>query len=221
MIDDIGAFEETIMSKLLHLDSSGRGSLSITQPLTAHFASKWKESNPGGQVIHRDLAESDLQFVNAELVAAFNTPQDQLTQQQKDLMAQSNSLVSELYDADVYVFGVPMYNFSIPALFKAYIDLIVRAGKTFSYEGGRPNGLLKNKKLYVVTASGGDYRAEPMKSLDFLEPYVRTILNFIGIADITFIKAYGHDAETVSATTKAAKDSIDTIFRTVGASAHQ
>jgi len=200
------------MTKLLHLDSSGKGSLSVTQPLTAHFANKWKEANPTGQVIHRNLSESNIQFVNAELIVSFHTPEDKLTQEQKDLLAQSNSLIAELFEADVYVFGVPMYNFSVPAIFKAYIDLVIRAGKTFSYEGGRPKGLLANKKLVVVTASGGDYSSEPAKSLDFVEPYLRALLGFVGITDITFIRPHGHNAEIVSATTQAARETIDALF---------
>ena len=200
------------MSKLLHLDSSGKGSLSVTRPLTEYFASKWKESNPAGQVIYRDLMQSNLQFVNADTVGAFYTPEDKLMPEQRKVLAASNSLISELLDADTYVFGVPMYNFAIPAVFKAYIDLVVRAGKTFSYEGGKPAGLLLNRKLIVITASGADYKTEPAKSLDFVEPYIRTIMKFVGVMDITFIKAHGHDPETISTTTKAAKDTIDGVF---------
>jgi len=209
------------MSKLLHIDSSGRGSLSVTQPLTAYFTRKWKEINPAGQVIHRNLAESDLQFVNAELVAAFHTPDEKLTPKQRELLHQSDELVSELTEADVYVVGVPMYNFSIPAVFKAYIDLVVRAGKTFSYGADGAKGLLLNKKLVVVSASGGDYSAEPAKSLDFLEPYVRAIMNFIGIVDISFVKAHGHDAETISMTTEAARNAIDKILQPAAIQGHR
>lgn len=196
------------MTKLLHIDSSGRGSISVTQALNAHFANKWKRANPNGTIIYRDLSESNLQFVNADLIAAFHTPGDKLTAEQNKLLEQSNQLISELVEADEYLFGVPMYNFSVPAVFKAYIDLVVRAGKTFSYATGRPKGLLLNKKLIVVIASGGDYSAEPAKNLDFVEPYLRTVMNFLGIADISFIKAHGHDAETVSRTTHAAKAAI-------------
>jgi FMN-dependent NADH-azoreductase len=88
-----------------------------------------------------------------------------------------------------------------------------RAGKTFSYGGGGPKGLLSNKRLIVITASGGEYSTEPAKSLDFLEPYIRTIMNFIGTVDITFIKAHGIDAETISRTTQAATASIDAFFQ--------
>lgn len=203
------------MATLLHIDSSGKGSLSVTQPLTAHFAEKWREANPSGRIIHRHLGESNLHFVNAELVAAFYTPSDKLTGEQRKLLEQSDLLISELIAADVYVFGVPMYNFAVPAVFKAYIDLVVRAGKTFSYAGGRPKGLLDNKRLILITASGGDYTSETMKSLDFVEPYVRAIMNFIGVTDITFIKAHGSNPEVIAATSDAAKRSIDQLLHPV------
>jgi FMN-dependent NADH-azoreductase len=201
------------MTTLLHIDSSGKGSLSVTQPLTAYLANKWQQANPNGTIIYRHLGESNLQFVNAELVASFYTPSDKLTAEQKKLLEPSDQLIAELVEADEYLFGVPMYNFTIPAVFKAYIDLVVRAGKTFSYEGGSPKGFLASKKLTIITASGGDYSAEPAKSLDFVEPYLRAIMGFIGITDVTFIKAHGSNAETVASSSEEAKKSIDGLFQ--------
>lgn len=203
------------MDKLLHLDSSGRGTLSVTQPVTAYFAKKWKEANPQGAVIHRNLAESDLQFVDSELVAAFYTPESQQSPEQKTLLTQSNTLLAELFDADTYVLGVPMYNFGVPAVFKAYIDLVVRVGKTFLYENGRPSGLLTNKRLVVVTASGGDYSTEPMKSMDFVEPYVRAVFSFIGVTDITFIRVHGLTPEIIAATSDEAMRAVDQLLYSV------
>ncbi len=200
------------MSKLLHIDSSGKGSLSVTQSLTAHFANRWKQANPTGDVIYRHLAESNLQFVNADLIGAFYTPTDKLTPEQRKLLEQSDQLVSELVDAEEYLFGVPMYNFTVPAVFKAYIDLVARVGKTFRYDNGRPQGLLCNKKLTVITASGGDYSTGPAKGLDFVEPYLRAIMSFIGVTDITFIKAHGSNPDTIAATSETAKNSIDSLF---------
>jgi FMN-dependent NADH-azoreductase len=205
------------MTTLLHIDSTGKGSLSVTQPLTAHLAKRWQEANPGGRTIYRHLGDSNLQFVNAALVQAFYTPSEKLTSEQTKLLQQSDQLISELIAADVYVFGIPMYNFSVPAVFKAYIDLVGRAGKTFSYEGGRPKGLLANKRLFVITASGGDYSSEPMKSIDFVEPYVRAIMNLMGVTDITFIKAHGSNPETIAATSEAARRSIDQLLLPVTA----
>jgi len=206
------------MTKLLHLDSSGKGSMSTTRPLTQYFATKWKEANPSGEIIYRDLAESNLPFINGELVGAFYAQPDQLTANQTNLLLQPDQLFEELQNADVYVFGVPLYNFAVPAVFKAYIDLIVRPGKTFSYDGGIPKGLLSNKKAFIVTATGADYSQEPMKNLDFVEPYVRAILGFIGITDVTFIRAHGSNPEMISKTSSMAKNSIEAIFQTAGVS---
>ena len=200
------------MSTLLHIDSSGKGSLSVTQALTGHFASKWQQANSVGKIIYRHLAESNLQFVNADLIAAFYTPSDKLTSEQMELLRQSNELISELAEADEYVFGVPMYNFSVPAIFKAYIDLVARVGQTFRYEEGRPKGLLKNKKLTVITASGGDYSAGPAKGLDFVEPYLRAIMGFLGVTDITFVKAHGSNADAIAESSDKAKKTIDALL---------
>lgn len=205
------------MSKLLHLDSSGRGAMSVTQPLTAYFAKKWKEANPQGEVFYRNLSESDLQFVNPAIVGAFYTPEDKQSQEQKKVLKQSDDLLWELFEADMYVFGVPMYNFSVPAVFKAYIDLIARAGKTFSYENGQPKGLLVDKKLVVITASGGDYSSEPLKNYDFVEPYIRAVFGFIGVTDTTFIKAHGSNPETVAATSETAISLVDQFLHPVAA----
>ena len=200
------------MSTLLQIDSSGKSTFSVTQPLTSYFAQKWQQANPSGKVVYRHLGDSNLQFLNPEIITGFNTPAEKLTDEQKALLKQSDELLAELDEADVYLFGVPMYNFSVPAVFKAYIDLVVRAGKTFSYATGAPKGLLKNKKLIVITASGADYSAAPMQAMDFVEPYLRALMGFLGVSDITFIKAHGTNPDTIAATTETAKQAIDDHF---------
>ncbi len=201
------------MSKLLHIDSSAKGPQSTTRALTEYFANKWKEANPTGEVHYRDLAESNLPFVNGNIIGAFYTPAEQQSEQQKLVLQQPDELFEELANADTYVFGVPLYNFGVPAVFKAYIDLVVRPGKTFSYEGGRPAGLIKNKKAYIVTATGGDYSEQPMKSMDFVEPYLRAILGFVGITEVTFIRAHGNDPNTIATTSDSAKKIIDAMLQ--------
>lgn len=201
------------MTRLLHIDSSGKGSLSVTQALTAHFANNWRQAIPNGTIIYRHLADSNLQFVNAELIASFYTPGDKLTAEQKKLLEQSDQLIAELVEADEYLFGVPMYNFGVPAVFKAYVDLVGRAGKTFSYEGGVPKGLLTNKKLTVITASGGDYSNGPAKSMDFVEPYLRAIMSFMGVTDISVVRAHGSNADAVAASSEEARKLIDGLFQ--------
>jgi len=120
-------------------------------------------------------------------------------------------------EADTYVIGAPMYNFSVPAVLKAYIDMIVRAGITFKYStGGSFEGLLKGKKAIVVTASGADFTPPEMKGYDFVEPYLRAILGFIGITDVTFVKSHGTKPEVIEANSKLAQAEIDNIFSLAG-----
>ncbi len=201
------------MPNLLHVDSSGKGSMSVTRPLTQYFADQWKANNRDAKEIYRDLLTSEIPFVNEELVGAFYTPPDKLTPHQKTVLAKSDELIQELLDADTYVFGVPMYNFSVPAIFKAYIDLIVRAGKTFSYEGGTPKGLLINKKIIVITASGADYSDGPMKAMNFIEPYLRAIFGFLGLTNMTVISAPGHDPAAIAASSKRAQEQIKELLQ--------
>jgi FMN-dependent NADH-azoreductase len=203
------------MTTLLHLDSSGKGSQSVTRPLTKYFVESWTANDPKNIVIERDLMTSDLHFVDEQTVGAFFTPEDKQSDSQKQALKLSNQFINELQTADVWVFGIPMYNFAVPAVFKAYIDLIVRAGKTFSYAGGTPKGLMQDKKLYIITASGADYSTEPYKALDFVEPYLRAIFGFIGITEITVIKSHGHDPETIARNSEEAKQKIDALLRSV------
>lgn len=181
------------MSTLLQIDSSSsQTGASISRQLTAEFVEQWKKSHPGGTVITRDLMTSALPPVTSEWIGASYTPESARTQDQRQVLAISDALVQELQDADEYVIGVPMYNFSIPAVLKLWIDQIVRAGKTFSYEGGAPNGLLKGKKATILVASGGVYdHGTPMEAMNFVEPYLRSILAFLGVTEANFINAGG------------------------------
>jgi FMN-dependent NADH-azoreductase len=101
-------------------------------------------------------------------------------------------LIAELQAADEYVFGVPMHNFAVPSVLRLWIDQVARAGKTFRYVNGAPQGLLTGKKAHFIIASGGKYTAgTPMASYDFVEPYLRTIFGFMGVTDTTFVAAGG------------------------------
>ena len=181
------------MFKLLRIDSSPLGSdASFSRELTAEFVQHWPQTHPGGEVVSRDLATTQLPQVTAEWIGAVYTPEAALTARQREVLAISDELIAELYDADEYVFGVPMHNFSIPASLKLWIDQIVRLGKTVSYENGTPAGLLRGKKATFLVASGGVYDAgTPQASLNFIEPYLRAVFGFIGVADTTFVNAGG------------------------------
>ena len=180
------------MSTLLKLDSSPMGQGSISRKLTAKFAETWLRSHSGGRVIERDLTMLDLPVVDASWVGAAHTPESSRTAAQSKALAASDSLINDLEQADEYVFGVPMHNFSIPSTLKLWIDQVVRVGKTFSYGATGPKGLLTGKKATLLLASGGEYgKGSAMASFDFVTPYLKTLLGFIGITDITIITASG------------------------------
>jgi FMN-dependent NADH-azoreductase len=180
------------MSTLLHVDSSPLYDRSVSRQLTSAFVAQWKASHPGGTVIERDLNATSTQPINAEWIGAVYTPEAARTPQQKELLSLSDSLLAELEQADEYVFGVPMHNFSVPSTLKLWIDQIVRAGKTFSYEGGIPKGLITGKKATFILATGGNYDAgTQMASLNFVEPYLRSLFGFLGVTDATFLTAGG------------------------------
>jgi FMN-dependent NADH-azoreductase len=180
------------MSTLLKLDSSPMGERSISRKLTTKFAESWLKTHPGGKVIERDLATLNLPVVDAVWAGAAHTPEGSRTAAQAQALAASDSLIKDLEQADEYVFGVPMHNFSIPSTLKLWIDQVVRAGRTFSYGATGPKGLLTGKKATLLLASGGEYgKGSAMASFDFVTPYLQTVLAFIGIADVTIIAAGG------------------------------
>src|SRR5271155_512665 len=180
------------MSTLLHIDSSPLGDSSISRHLSKEFVENWKQANPNGKIITRDLTATNLPPVTAAWVGAAYTPEDARTPAQRELLALSDALIAELEAADEYAFGVPMHNFGVPSVLKLWIDQVVRAGKTFSYANGTPEGLLKNKKATFLIASGGVYDpATVMASFNFVEPYLRTIFGFLGVTETSFVNAGG------------------------------
>jgi FMN-dependent NADH-azoreductase len=183
------------MPTLLHIDSSPLGESSVSRQLSAEFVTSWKKANPNGKVIVRDLSIAALQPVTGEWVGAAFTPEDARTPAQRALLATSDALIAELQAADEYVLGVPMHNFGVPSVLKLWIDLVARAGKTFSYANGTPEGLLKGKKATFLVASGGVYDpATIMASFNFVEPYLRTVFGFVGVTEVKFISAGGASA---------------------------
>jgi FMN-dependent NADH-azoreductase len=181
------------MSTLLRVDSSPfPGESSFSRQLTSEFADQWLESHPGGQIVERDLAQTNLAPVNAPWIAAVYTPDSNRSPEQNALLATSDELIGELQTADEYVFGVSMHNFSIPSILKLWLDQVARVGKTFSYEGGIPAGLLRDKKATFMVATGGVYeQGTPMAAMNFIEPYLRSVFGFLGVTDVTFISASG------------------------------
>jgi len=168
---------------ILRIDASARHQGSVSRDLTDRIVARYK----GATVITRDLAD-DVPLVDEAWVGANFTPASDRTEAQKQALAISDTLVGELRAADTLVIGLPIYNFAVPASFKAWIDQIVRAGETFRYTATGPVGLLAGKKAIVAVASGGVSLGSEM---DFASGYVRHVLGFVGITDVTFVDASG------------------------------
>ena len=193
--------------KLLRIDSSARSS-SVTRQLTAKFVEEWKKNHPTGEVIQRDLATTVLPHITDHWAGAHLEP-SQLTPAQRNYLATSDRLIEELQAADTIVIGAPMYNFAIPSSLKAWIDQIVRMGKTIGYGASGARGLLANKRVIVVTSRGGAYgKGTPAEKFDFQEPYLRHIFGFIGLTDVTFIHAENQAREEAGPRLAAAAEEI-------------
>tara|TARA_R110002167_G_scaffold117422_4_gene293388 strand:- start:2454 stop:3068 length:615 start_codon:yes stop_codon:yes gene_type:complete len=177
------------MTRLLVVETSPRGDHSISRNLTRRFVAKWRDAHPDGEVVIRDLMETDLAFVNAPWLQAYFTPAEQHSPEMKAALRLSDDLVAELIAADHVVIATPVYNYNVPAALKAWIDHIVRKGLTLGFDG---QGLLHGKTATVLMASGGVYtEGSPIRDRDIASQYLRLILNVIGITDITIIAAGG------------------------------
>lgn len=176
------------MSTLLQINSSIFADAGQSSRLADRFVAAWREANPDGEVIVRDLARDPVPHLDAARFGAFLAKPEQRTPEQIAAVAYSDALIDELRRADVIVLGVPMYNFGIPSALKAYFDQVARAGVTFRYTETGPVGLLKGKSAYVFAARGGMYAGTPR---DSQTTYVRDFLGFIGIHDVQFVYAEG------------------------------
>ncbi|HOK46524.1 MAG TPA: NAD(P)H-dependent oxidoreductase [Bryobacteraceae bacterium] len=179
------------MPTLLHIDSSPLPG-SVSRELTAEFARTWKAAHPDGEVIYRDLAAHPPTPIDEKWIGAAHTAPGELSAEQRAALALSDELIGELERADEYVIGVAMHNFSIPAVLKLWIDQIVRRGRTFAYSAKGPRGFLQDKKATIVVASGGVYApGTPAAAMNFIDPYLKTIFEFLGVTDVKFIAAEG------------------------------
>ena len=180
------------MSTLLLVKSSIFGAHSKSSEVAEDFVRAWQAKHTGSTVIVRDLGNEPVVHLTSERLGAALTAKEHRSSEQQEIIALADTLIEELERADVIVIASPMYNFSISSNLKAWIDHIVRAGRTFRYtEEGRAEGLLKNKKVVVVTGRGGVYSEGPLAAFDFQEPYLRTILGFVGLTNVTFVHAEG------------------------------
>ena len=209
------------MKNILLILGSPRDRASYSHQIGRRIVDNLKSRYPSAKVVERNLAKEPLPDVGEAFVTGRVLAQDKRSAAEAGALALSDVLVAELMAADVLVLATPMHNFGISAAVKAWIDQIVRPGVTFSYSDKGPIGLVNDKKAVLVLARGGIYAEGPMKQYDFQEPYLRTVLGFIGITDIDVVRiegvALGDDAVRNAVT--SAKAQADDVVRVIASEA--
>ena len=176
---------------ILHIISSPRKGASASIQLATGIIDKLQAANPGSTVAVRDLATHPFPHLEEAKLQSFFTPAESRSPEQHEAAKHSDDAIQEIKDADVIVIGAPLYNFGIPSTLKAWVDHIARAGITFRYTADGPEGLVTGKKVYVAMSSGGVYSEGPAAAYDFVGPYLQAVLGFLGMTDVTVVRAEG------------------------------
>jgi FMN-dependent NADH-azoreductase len=179
------------MTNILYLKTSPRGDASYSSRVGAHTLDELRKAHPGASVIERDLAGEQLGHIDASYLAALGTPEEKRGETERARIAHADMLIDELLAADTVVISVAMINFAIPSTLKAWIDQVARAGRTFRYVDGKPQGLATGKRVILVQAHGGQYCNTPAQSIDFVTPYLLHMLGFMGMTDVEVIHVEG------------------------------
>ena len=197
------------MSTLLVIDSAATGDASVSRSLV-RAAVEALRAEGATKVVYRDLDAAPLPHLTQASVAGIRA--QPASETEHSARALSDALIAELRAADTIVIGAPMYNFSVPTTLRAWFDHVLRAGETFRYTEQGPQGLLPGKRVIVVESRGGLYSEGPAQAIDFQEPYLRHLLGFMGLTDVTFVRAekigYGPDARdaAIAAATSALRE---------------
>jgi FMN-dependent NADH-azoreductase len=179
-------------NNLLFVSSSLFGDASQSRTIAREFVDRWVRTHPGTKVQVRSLGADTIPHLTLETFKAAAVAADTRSPAESRAAYLADTLIEEVEAADIVVIAAPMYNLSIPSTLKAWIDHIARAGRTFRYTAHGPEGLLKGKKVFVVTGRGGVYSGEsPAKAYDFQEPYLRAALGLLGLVDVNFIHVEG------------------------------
>jgi FMN-dependent NADH-azoreductase len=179
------------MKKILNITSSISGENSYSIKLANAIIERIQSVYPGSIVKTYDLAKNPLPHLEAAHFQAFLVPAEQRTAEQQAAAHYSDTAISDLMAADFVVIGVPFYNFNVPSTLKAWLDHIVRAGVTFTYGEQGPVGLVNDKKVFLAVASGGVYSEGPMSAYDSSVPFLKNLLGFLGMTDVTTFRAEG------------------------------
>lgn len=189
----------SVVTKVLHVDASMRRSGSRSRLIGASLLQRLHETRGPLQVVHRDLADGEIPFVDEAWIGANFTPPSDRSSEHRAVLGRSDVLLNELKAADVLVIATPIYNFGVPAALKAWVDMVARAQEAFRYSSNGPEGLLVGKKGYLVVVSGGTEMDSPV---DFATPYLRHVLGFLGISEVETVGSdlRGIDADQANRT---------------------
>jgi FMN-dependent NADH-azoreductase len=197
------------MKKILHIISSPRGDASFSIKLGNAIISKIQSAYPGSTVKEHNLVKNQFPHLEEAHLTSFFTPAENRTSNDLVAISHSEEAIAEIIAADIIVIGAPLYNFSIHSTLKAWIDHVVRSGITFKVGENGPEGLIKNKKVYIAMSSGFIYSEGEMKAMDFASPYLRAMLGFLGMTDLTIIRAEGTSIPGIQE--NALENAIETI----------
>ncbi|PJJ60931.1 FMN-dependent NADH-azoreductase [Hymenobacter chitinivorans] len=195
--------------QILQIISSAQGANSFSTRLSQGIIDKLLAAEPGSRVVVRDVAAQPFPHLEEAHLQAYLTPTEGRSPEQQQAVQHSDEAIAQVMAADVLVIGVPFYNFSIPSSLKSWLDHLTRAGITFRYTPTGPEGLITGKKVYLAVASGGIYSDGPMQAYDFATPYLRLVLRFLGLTDVTLARVEGVKLPDFQAT--ALQKGIDSV----------
>lgn len=192
---------------IYHLDASSRDHGSVTRKYSKYTVERLLKKHPNFNVLYRDLGKAQgLKFIDEEIASALFIAEDERSYKQKKALRPSDTIVKEAVENDIWVIGLPIYNFSMPATFKTWIDMLARSQKTFRYTDSGPVGLLTNKKVFVIIASGG---TAIDSDVDYCTPWLRHFMTFVGVRDLTLIKADQYSDQKAKTVTMQIDSEVD------------
>lgn len=202
------------MRNVLFITSSLFGGASASREAGEQIVRGLRQVHPEAHLVERDLTPETMPHLSAATLAALGTPAEQRDAAQAEQVAFADALIEELEQADAIVIAAPMYNFSVPSTLKAWIDHVARAGRTFRYTAEGPQGALGGRKVYLALARGGVYSEGPAAAFDHQESYLKAVLAFLGLTDVTVIRAEGLNIspEAKQAGRQKAKDAVAALF---------
>ena len=202
------------MKKILRIDSSVRLEGSHSRRFADEVEERLLATYQGSFVTKRDLSKSNIPHLVNDTIVGYFTPKDEFDDNLKKATQTSDKLIQELKEADIILLSAPMYNFSIPSVLKAYIDQITRVNETFLMDENGFTGLLKDKEVFIVLSYGAVFTNTDFSAMDFVEPYLKGLFNFLGVEKIEFLKLEGSnmDESIFKRTINESKAKLEQLF---------